>query len=179
MTTEDLVDNGVYMIRSQSVYHHGLENLRRQVDSRVLEQEATLAVKNVLGQNAHEHYNVITKKDDDNTKNEYDGVVVHKGGETIANSEVYIIECAYSPTPEKVEKLLAKVESAKSSLPSQLHFATTSNFIPVLGGRLFTKEVDNICKAKKIWQVKPSGGGYCVHRNFSTAVVRRLLKFLR
>ena len=176
MNIENLIDNEVYMIRSQSVHPRGLQKQRRLVDNRVLEREATLAVKDFLGQNAHEDYNVTTKKADDKTENEYD-VVVHNGNETIANSEVYIIECTYSPTHETVKKLLTKVELAKSSVPSQLHFSTTSNFIPVLGGRHFTKEIDNMCKTKNIWQVKPSGNGYCVHRNFST-VARRFLKFI-
>ena len=172
---KDLVDNQVYVIKSHSTFNNGLEMQRRHVDSKVLEQEATLAVKNCLGQNAHEHYNVITKKANGKNENEYDGVVVHNGGENIADSEVYVIECAYSPTPEKVKKLLAKLETAKLALPSQLHFATSTNFFPVLGGRFFTDEIENLCKAKNIWQVKPSGGGYCVRRNFTTGA-RRFLK---
>ena len=175
MKMEQLIENKVYMIVSQSIYRHGIEKQRRQIDSRVLEQEATLAVKAMLGSNAHEHYNIITKKSDGSNENEYDGVVIHNGGET--NSEVYIIECAYSPTPEKVKMLLDKIETAKFSLPSQLHFSNTSKFIPILGGRLFTEEVDSMCKMKNIWQVKPSGSGYCVHRNFST-LARRFFKVL-
>ncbi len=162
---KDLVENQVYIINSPSLFGTVLDIQRLLIDSKTLEREATLALKNFLGENAHEYYNVVTtNKTDSKTEKEYDGVVVHVG-ESI---EVYIIECAYSPMIDKVKKLLDKIETAKSSLPSLLDFSPTSKFIPVLGGRFFTEEVDMLCKMNRIWQIKPSGSGYSIHHNFST-----------
>ena len=56
----DLLDNEVYVIRSSAAHHKAAERVRRHVDDNVLEREATMAVKQLLGPSAHEHCNVIT-----------------------------------------------------------------------------------------------------------------------
>ena len=139
------------------------------MDFEVPKREATLAVQSHLGSKAHCHFDVKTYKDNGMIEHQFDGVV-HHGGENVPDSGVYVIECAYSPTEEKVNQLLSKCDRAKTSLPKVLHFKSVSKFVPVLGGRLFHKDVEELCRAKGIWRVVPNGqgSGYNVTRQYQT-----------
>lgn len=165
-----LEDGKTYIVKSKSINAKKFETRKERVDFDVLEQEATLAVKIELGPSAHCHYDVKTRRPDGTLENQYDGLVqlVHNGDEDIANSEIYVLECAYSPTEEKISRLIKKCKNAEISLPKEPHFATATKFIPVLGGRLMTEGIETICKQRGIWTVKPNGAGYSVTRNFHT-----------
>jgi hypothetical protein len=127
-----------------------------------------------VGQDAHRHNNYKFYDDKKNPIMKIDGIIVHVGGENVANSTAYIVECSSSPAQTEVEKLVKKVENLKRLSKFDKHFSACTNFVPVLGGRHWDPSVLKECIDHKVWTVSPSGLGYTgVSRNFST-LFRRL-----
>ena len=137
-------------------------------------------VRRIQGTDAvHLHLNYMEKDAKGMPLIEIDGLIVD---ESTHQPTVYVMECATSPQPNQVEKLLANVEKLKlmGTMPSSpFHHCTT--FIPVLGGRKWSSETEDKCKAHNppIWRVKPSGALYEVRRTFSTCVMKGMRMFVR
>ncbi len=104
------------------------------------------------------------------------------------DSVANVLECAQSPQVKDVEILLDKVELFKLEVvPSSSHFRSVGTVVPVLGGRMWSEEVVQECKAKSaarvsqgmspILRMQPSGKDLKVIREFST-FARTLLKRL-
>ena len=141
----------------------------------MLEEESKSAVMKLLGKGAHIHPIRELRDESGQLSMEIDGVIIHEGGHNVVNSSVYIVECGFNPTLQKVQDLLPRLENFKGLIKHNPHFSTTTNFYPVFGARQFSPAVNEFCKRNSIWQVRPSGGGYEVVRNLST-LVRRILK---
>jgi hypothetical protein len=163
---------------------------RSQVEDRILEHQIALAVANYVGDGAHVHRNMeIIDETTNQVVAEVNGIIIHKGGENIPHSVAHVAECAFSPQLYDIERLLEKVQKFERYAPSSSHFSTVTSFVPVLGGKNWSEEVIQKCRATNemralrgasvspIWRVQPSGMDFKVVREFSTAT-RTLLKLL-
>lgn len=175
MRIQQLSDGDVCRLGGKFFDSFANKRQHEQVSAKVLEIEAALCVERDVGPGAHRHNNYIFYNDKNIPILEIDGIIVHVGGERVANSTAYIVECSSSPQLSEVEKLLEKVKKFECEAKTDKHFSACTNFIPVLGGRHWDASVTKECFARKVWTVSPNGLGYSVLRNFST-LVRRLPK---
>ena len=176
---DDLVDDYVYYLFND-YYNDVLDNsARARVEDRVLEDQLSLALVDYLGGNAKVHRNI--KFMDEKRKDfvEFDRVVVvHGGGEDVSDSVANVLECSLSPQVKDVQQLLDKVEVFKLHVPTTTQFRSVGTIVPVLGGRMWSKEVIQECRAKSearvlrgmspIVRMQPSGKDYKVIRGFAT-----------
>ena len=169
---EELEDGYIYVMGGD--WRDAMQNDKkhRQTECKVLEAEAGASVQRELGGNAHRHMNVIFEDKKKNVLMEVDSVVVHVGGQDVANSAAYVVEAAQSPQPREVDVLLRKVERFKKLAPTNVHFKSCRTFVPVLAGRNWPTETLSLCRSKGVWTVSPSGGGYTVSRAMSTLLRR-------
>jgi hypothetical protein len=134
---------------------------RSQVEDRVFELEAALAVQESLktrGIDAHIHNNVkIIDPESGNDIMEVDAVV-HVGGENVIGSTAYLVECALTPQKNDVEKITKKVEEFKVHSKMMSHFSSVVEVVPVLAGRNWLPETIDECRKSrmKLWRVCPS-----------------------
>ena len=146
---------------------------RPRTRDKVLEVETSRAIETALGADAHTHHNVKVVGNDLRDLAEYDGVVVHSLKEGFPDATAYIVESAFSPQEGKVAKLLKKVEIFKLWAPSSSpHFRNCVAFVPVLGGRNWSQATRDLCAAKKVSTVTPTGAGYLFNRGFCTLLRR-------
>ena len=185
---DDLEDDAMYYLFNEhfdAVYNR---KIRIQAEDRVLEEKHSLALVDYAGGNSHVHRNTIFKDENDKDKAEIDRiVVVHTGGEDVPHSVAYILESATSPQVMDVELLLDKVKVFQLHAPSLPHFRSVETIFPVLGGKLWSDETIQACKARSetcvsrgmspILLIQPSGKDFKVIRGFST-FARTLLKRL-
>jgi hypothetical protein len=187
-TYDDIVDGSTYYMVNG--YYDAVLNYRTrtQVDDKVLEEQLSSALVEHLGGIAHVHRNIKVTGKDRKDKAEFDRIVVHEGGEGVPDSVANVLECAQSPQVKDVEILLDKVEIFKLEVvPSSSHFRSVGTVVPVLGGRMWSEEVIQECKAKSaarvsqgmspILRMQPSGKDFKVIREFST-FARTFLKRL-
>lgn len=185
---DDLVDGSVYYLAN--CYYDAVlsDRTRAQVEERVLEEQLSSALVEYHGGIAHVHRNIKVTDKDGKDKAEFDRVVVHEGGEGVPDSVANVLEYAQSPQVKDVEILLDKVELFKLEVvPSSSHFRSVVTVVPVLGGRMWSEEVVQECKAKSaarvsqgmspILRMQPFGKDFKVIREFST-FARTLLKRL-
>ena len=175
---DDVVDGAVYDLVGGLYTATRTNATRAQVDSKLVEIECSMAVRDAMYEKgtAHMHLNYKEKNEVGKDKLECDSIVHGNENDPIA----YVVETAYSPQPDKVDKLLAKIELLKESARSPLsHFHKTTTFIPVLGGRSWSKETTAKCKDNNIWRVKPSGTSYQLRRTFSTSAVKVMIFLLK
>jgi hypothetical protein len=174
---DDVVDGAVYDLVGGLYTATKTNATRAQVDSKLVEIECSMAVRDAMYPKgtAHMHLNYKLKGGGED-KAEYDSIVHGNENDPMA----CVLETAYSPQPDKVDKLLAKIELLKESARSPLsHFHKTTTFIPVLGGRFWSKETTAKCKANNIWRVKPSGTSYQLRRTFSTSALKVMTFLLK
>ena len=185
-TYDALVDGSTYSFYN-GYYNAVLNNkTRAQVEDRVLEEQVSSAMVNDIGKGAHVHRNV--KFTDKTTKKdivELDRIVVHDGGEDVPDSVVYVMECALSPQVKDVNLLLDKVEAFQLHAPSSSHFHSIRTIVPVLGGRMWSQEVLQECKAKSetrvlqgmspILRIQPSGKYFNVIPLIRTSITLKRL----
>ena len=169
-TYDDLVDGSTYFIVNG--YSDAVLNsrTRAQVEDRVLEEQVSLAVVKDIGKGAHVHVHRNVKFTDENGRDEaeLDRVVVHKRGEDVPDSVAYVVESALSPQVKDVQLLLDKVKLFQSRVPSSSDFCSVGTVVPVLGGRMWSEEVIQECKAKSgtsggmgtILRAQPSGNDF-------------------
>ena len=120
----------------------------RQTEAKVLEVEAGGSVQRELGGNAHRHMNVIMMNDKNEILMDVDSVVVHVGGQDVANSAAYVVEAAQSPQPREVDVLLRKVERFKKLTPTNVHFKKSCRtFVPMLADRNWPNETLSLCRS--------------------------------
>ena len=167
---DELEDGGTYVLGNPYFEAIADERQHRQVEAKVLEEESKFAVMKFLGERAHDHPIRQLKGQNGELLMETDGIIIHEGG-----SSVYVLECGINPSLQKVQDVLPRLEKFKGLAKHNPHFSTTTNFYPVFGARQFSPAANEFCKRHSIWQVRPSGGGYEVVRNFST-LLRRVLK---
>ena len=175
---DDVVDGAVYDLIGGLYTATKTSATRAQVDSKLVEIECSMAVRDAMYKKgtAHMHLNYKGKDAEGKDKFECDSIVHGNENDPMA----YVLETAYSPQPDKVDKLLVKIELLKESARSPLsHFHETTTFIPVLGGRLWSKETTDKCKANNIWRVKPSGTSYQLRRTLSTSAVKVMTFLLK
>ena len=60
---------------------------------------------------------------------------------------------------EKVQKVLNRMEEFKDIANDDDHFKTVTRFLPVIGARSFSSEVDAYCQDNGISQVRSSSSG--------------------
>ena len=173
-TFKTLKDDGTYTFFGAFYKANENDTRRRQVDDKVLEFESAVAVKKVLGENAHIHPNVVFKDAEGKTTMELDAVI-HVGGENIPGSTAYIVECAYSPQMNEVKVLADKVTKFKVLAKTHNHFRTVTDVVPVLAGRHWAIDTVNAATAAKQWRVFPSAAGYQVVRALHT-VTKRVIR---
>jgi hypothetical protein len=142
----------------------------RQVETKVFEHEASLAVLNEVGCGCHLHENVIIEHH--GQSKEIDGIILHQGGQNVPNSTAYIVEAQITPPLSIVKKLMDKVELFRDYRYHSPHFSSVSTVVPVLAGRKWDKNVVDACIDKQIWRVTPSGRGYKIVRSFHTLLVK-------
>ncbi len=121
-----------------------------------------MAVKRSLGANSRIHFGVQFKTKGVNDKvinHEFDAVVVEVC-KTTGVTTAFIVESARSPQPDEIDTLLAKVETFRAWAPTSTRFKTVTEFVPVLGGRLFPEETISECINRKVSRVAPTGAGY-------------------
>ena len=188
-TYDALVHGSIYCLHNG--YYTAVLNgrTRAQVEASVLESQVALAMVNDIGNGAHVHPNVkfVDKKTKKDIAEIDSVVVVHVGGEDVPDSVAYVIECALSPQVKDVKLLLDKVEVFQLHAPSLPHFRSVETIVPVLGGKMWSDEAIQECKARSetcvsrgmrpILRIQPSGKDFKVIRGFST-FARTLLKRL-
>jgi len=170
----EIVNGGVYAFGGEYFRATTEDRQHRQVDSKVFEHETALAVQAEVGNGdnnvTHIHENVVFVVE--GKKREIDGIVVHKGGTGIPGSIAYVIEAQISPPLSKVDKLIDKVELFQKYIPSSPHFNTVTQVIPILAGKIWSKDLTNACVERKIWRVTPSGRGFKIIRSFHTLLIK-------
>jgi hypothetical protein len=174
----DLKDNGVYTLGGLWAAFTSAKQQQRARD-KVLEVETCLATETALGANAHTHYNVKivgNAYDICDLAEYYDGVVVHSLKESSPNATAYIVESDSSPQEGHVANLLKKVEIFKQWAPSSPQFRSCVAFVPVFGGRNWSKATLDLCAAKKVSTVTPTGAGYLLFNRGFCTLLRRCLK---
>jgi hypothetical protein len=117
---------------------------------------------------AHIHQNVkFTNPVSGKDAVEIDAVVLHVGGENVAGSSAYLLECALSPQAKDVQIIQKKLEVFNAYAKTSRHFSTVNNVVPVLAGRNWSAEIVDACEASKttLWRVSPSGKSLKVHNN--------------
>ena len=185
---EDLEDGSIYYLLND--YYDTIRShiTHTQVEHSVLEKKLSMALVNHAGGNSHVHRNIKFKGENGKDIAEIDRiVVVHKGGEDEPHSVVYVLESATSPQVKDAKILLDKVEVFKFHAPSSPHFRSVGSVIPVLGGKIWSDEVIQECKARNetlvlrgmspMLRIQPSGNDFKVIRGFST-FARTILKRL-
>ncbi len=172
-TIEELDDKGVYVIVGGTYGTMMTKRARQQVEDKVLELEAALAVQKYLKKqhkiDSHIHQNVkFTESGQD--KLEIDAIVMHTSCED-AGSSAYLIECALSPQVHDIEKLHTKVGRFKTYANTLPLFSSVDKVIPVLAGRNWSRETIDECNASNttLWRVSPSGESLQVHNNLLSA----------
>jgi hypothetical protein len=185
---DDLVDGSVYYL-ANGYYDAVLSNrTRAQVEDRVLEEQVSSALVEDLGGIAQVYRGLKAKDEQGKDKAEFDRIVVPKGGDGVPDSVANVLECALSPQVKDVQILLDKVELFKLEVvPSSSDFRSVVTVVPVLGGRMWSEEVIQECKAtnvsrvvkgmRPILRIQPSGKDFQVIREFST-FARTVLKRL-
>lgn len=175
---DDLVDGSVYYLVN-SFYDTVVNNrTRAQVESRVLEEQLSMALVEHLGGIAHVHRNLKFMDEHSKDTIEFDRIVIHEGADDVPDSVVNVLEFALSPQVEDVKLLLDKVEMFKLHAPFSSHFRSVGTVVPVLGGKMWSDEVIQKCQAtnaarvlqgmRPILRMQPSGKGFKVIREFST-----------
>ena len=187
-TYNDIVDGSTYYLVN-GYYDAVLNNrTRAQVEDRVLEEQLSSALVEDLGGIAQVYRGLKAKDEQGKNKAEFDRIVVPKGGDGVPDSVANVLECALSPQVKDVQILLDKVELFKLEVvPSSSDFRSVVTVVPVLGGRMWSEEVIQECKAtnvsrvakgmRPILRMQPSGKDFQVIREFST-FARTLLKRL-
>ena len=180
-TYDALVHGSIYCLDNGHYTAVRNRKTRTQVEAKVLEEQAGLAMVNDIDEGAQVHRNVKivdikTKKD----ISELDMVVVvHEGGDDVPDLVAYVIECALSPQVKDVKLLLDKVEVFRLHAPSLPHFRSVGTIFPVLGGKMWSDEAIQECKAasetyvsrgmRPILRIQPSGKDFkVIVRGFST-----------
>ena len=187
-TFDDLVDGSIYYLFNDYYGAVVKYKTRTQAEDRVLEEQHSLALVNHAGGNSHVHRNIKFKDENNKDIAEFDRIlVVHKGGEDVPRSVVYVLESATSPQVKDAKILLDKVGLFKLHAPSSPHFRSVETVIPVLGGKIWSDEVIQECKSRNetrvlqgmspILRIQPSGKDFKVIREFST-FARTVLKRL-
>ena len=179
ITFDDIIDKATYTLSGAFFSENTNRRTKAQTDSKMVEIEsakATLADVLENGEkDAHIHFNVI-HKDETSGKDGFEiDAIIHSNKEDAPNATAYVLEAAYSPQPRKVKQLLENVEKLKKSAQSSSsHYHNCTTFVPVLGGKFWSKETTAMCKANNppIWRVKPSGASYQVRRTFSTSAIK-------
>ena len=154
-----LVSGHHYFANGRRINAIANQQTTQHIESIRLECMCGLAVLLSLGANTRIHFGVPFTTKDVNDKvinHEYDAIVVHVSQATTA----YIVESASSPLPDEVDKLLTKVETFRVWAATSDHFKTVTEFVPVLGGRLFPEETIAQCIARNVSRVAPTGTGY-------------------
>jgi hypothetical protein len=132
--------------------HRTFEQL--QAESINLERSTAMAVKLCLDADARIHQNIKVESNG-RAAAQYNAVVVH--GKADEEKTAYIVESARSPQPKDVERLLEKVETFKAWAPSSELFKTVTQFVPILGGQIFSDATIQECISHKVSRVAPSG----------------------
>ena len=182
---EDLEDGSIYYLFNCHYDTVRSHITHTQVEHRVLEEKLSMALLNHAGGNSYVHRNIKFK---DENGFEIDGIVViHKGGEDEPHSVAYVLESATSPQVKDAKILLDNVKVFKFHALSSPHFRSVGSVIPVLGGKIWSDEVIQECKARNetlvlrgmspMLRIQPSGNDFKVIRGFST-FARTLLKRL-
>ena len=185
---EDLEDGSIYYLYNDYYSSNVKYKTRTQAEDRVLEEKHSMALVNHAGGNSHVHRNIKFKDENGKDIAEIDRiVVVHKGGEDVPNSVAYVLESATSPQVKDAKILLDKVDFFNIHAPSLPHFRSVGSVVPVLGGKIWSDEVIQECKARNetlvsrgmspILRIQPSGKDFKVIRGFST-FARTILKRL-
>ena len=183
---EELDDGGIYTFGGPAFDADRSKRTSTRVDATMVEigcgQAVQKYVSGIAGSGtAHLHLGFIEKDDRGKPIVEIDAVVVHRADVRSPQATAYVVETANAPQPDKVEKLLDRVEKlqlAATSPSSRFHTCTV--FVPVLGGRYWSTETTAKCKAHRppIWRVKPSGALFEVRRQFSSSAIKGVTFFL-
>lgn len=154
---ELLVPGRLYFADSARITAQRDHRAFEQAESIIFERTTAMAVKLCLDGDARIHQNI---KIESNGKfaAQFDAVVVH--GKASKEIIAYIVENARSPQPKEVERLLEKVETFKAWAPSSELFKTVTQFVPILGGQIFSDATIEECISHKVSRVAPSGAGY-------------------
>jgi hypothetical protein len=186
---EELEDGSIYYLLNCYYDAARTHKTHIQAENRVLEEKHFMTLENHTGGNSKIiHRNLKFKDDNDKDIAEIDGIVaLQNGGENVPHSVAYVLESTFSPQVADVEILLDKVNVFKLHAPSSPHFRSVGSVVPVLGGKIWSDEVIQACKARNetlvlrgmspILRIQPSGKDFKVIREFST-FARTLLKRL-
>jgi hypothetical protein len=158
---EDLVNGETYVIGGGQYDAIQEEKKRAQVEDRMFEAEAALAVQESLkerGIDAHIHQNVeILDLNTGNSIMELDAVV-HVGGPHVNGSTAYLVECAQTPQTYDVDRIEKKVDKFKKHATKLPHFGSVVEVVAVLAGRNWLPETIEACSNRtlNLWRVCPS-----------------------
>ena len=146
---DELVDGSTYYL--VNFYQYAVPNsiTMNNILHRVLESQVSSTLVNAIGEGAHVHRNVkFTDEQTQKVLAELNRVIVHKGGEDVPDSEVYVMEYDLSPQIRDVNRLLDMVEVFRLHAPTSAHFRSVGKIVPVLGGKIWSEEVIRECEAR-------------------------------
>ena len=195
LSFDDIIDQETYTLSRG--FFAGITNSRskRAVESAKVVVECAKSVQKYLREigveDAHIHFNFELQDDplpgqSWKVTHKYDAII-HSNKEGFPHSTAYVLGVPSYTWSDGLEELLTKVgklrESVKSSQPKSSHFHHCTNFVPVLGGQDWNKEMTAFCRAHSppIWRAKPSatgGASYLLRRTFSTTSAIKVASIL-